>query len=242
MPAHIGKKMTKTFSSLLLATLAIFAISCNKEGEGGTGTIQGKIYKVNHPDDEYSLAADTIPGAKEDVFIVYGDDTFYGDDTEAGDDGTYRFRYLTPGEYTIYAYSELATGEKVAEKRTVTLKRGQTLDVEDIYIHRGKAYGTSMIRGRVSATYFDKNGDIVTTNAYEHRVYVKRLNDTYHIDDTRVGADGYYYFQKLLPDTYVVYTFGENADEVPYLVSDTVTVSATGEIYDAATLSIRLKA
>ena len=230
---------------IVTAAIAMAAMSlcgCNKEGEGGTGTIMGKLYKVNHPDDNYTLAADTMPAAKEDVFIVYGDDIFYGDDTEAGDDGTYRFKYLTPGDYTIFAYSELATGEKVAEKKTVTLKRGQTVTVDDIFIHRGKAYGTSMIRGRVRATYFDKNGDIMTSNAYEQRVYVKRLGDTYHIDDTRVGDNGYYYFQKLLPDTYVVYTFGDNADEIPYIVSDTVIVSTSGEIYEAKTLSIRLKA
>ena len=124
----------------------------------------------------------------------------------------------------------------------MTLKRGETLDVDDIYIHRGKAYGTSMIRGKVRATYFDKNGDIVTADAYEQRVYIKRLDESYHFDDTRVGESGYYYFQKLLPSTYVIYTFGQNADEVPVMASDTVTVDEAGKIYDAETLLIRLKA
>lgn len=233
------KKLT-TLITICITMLAV--ASCQKEGEGGTGTIQGKVFKVNHPDDDYNLSCDTMPAAKEDVFIVYGDEIVYGDDTEAGSDGTYRFKYLQPGEYTIFAYSELATGEKIAETKTVTLKRGETLDVDDIYIHRGKAYGTSMIRGKIRATYFDKNGDIVTADAYEQRVYIKRLDESYHFDDTRVGESGYYYFQKLLPSTYVIYTFGQNADEVPVMASDTVTVDEAGKIYDAETLLIRLKA
>lgn len=229
--------------SILALFLVIFALaSCNKEGEGGTGTIQGKVYKVIHDDDNFDMKADTIVAAKEDVYIVYGDDTFYGDDVKTGEDGTYRFQYLTPGEYTIYAYSKLATDERVAVKKTITLERGKTANVEDIYIHEGKAYGTSMIRGQVWATYFDKNGDIVTDAAYGQRVYIMRLGDQYYFDDTRVSENGYYYFQKLQPNTYVIYTYGEDANEVPVPVYDTVTVEQSGTIYDAAPIMIRLKA
>lgn len=221
----------------------LLLVSCNKdEGTGGTASIQGRVYKVIHNDDNFLLAADTIVAAKEDVFIVYGDDAYFGDDVETGEDGTYRFDYLTPGSYTVYAYSTLPSGEKVAVKQQASLRRGERLLLPDLYIHEGKAYGTSMLRGWVWATYFDKEGDVVRSNwAFDQRVYLQRLGEDYYFDDTRVGLDGLCYFQKLLPGTYVFYTFSQYPDETYYPVCDTVAVTSVGQIFDADTLRIRLK-
>ena len=92
---------------LLLVLLSAAAVSCNTgEGTGGTGAIEGTVYKVLHPDDNYNLEADTIIAAKEDVFLVYGTQGFYGDDAETDHTGLYRFDYLRPGTYTVYAYTE----------------------------------------------------------------------------------------------------------------------------------------
>ena len=218
--------------------------ACNKdEGVGGSATLEGKVYKVIHTDDDYDLSCDTIVAAKQDVFIVYGDDNFVGDDVETGEDGSYRFRYLTAGDYTVYAYSELASGERVAVKQTVSVGSGKTVSVPDIYIHTGKANGTSMVRGWLWCTWFDKNANTVRTGpALGERVYIQRLGEEYYFDDTRVGLGGVFYFQKLQPATYVVYAIGQLTDETPYAVSDTVTIDATGLIYTADTLNIRLKA
>ncbi len=236
--------MKKIFSLVSLLFVGLLLVSCNKdEGTGGTACIEGTVYKILHDDDNYDMSADTIKAAKQDVFIVYGDDTYIGDDVETDQNGTYRFKYLTPGTYTVYAYSLLATGERVAESTTVTVGRGETATAADIYINEGKAYGTSMIKGWVWCTYFDKNGDDVrSTWAYDQRVYIQRIEEDYHFDDTRVGLDGVYYFQKLQPGEYIIFTFAQNDDETPYVVSDTVTVEETGKIYQADTLSIRLKA
>ena len=57
-------------------------------------------------------------------------------------------------------------------------------------------------------------------------------------DDLRVGADGYYYFQQLLPGTYEVYTFTEDLNEVPSPVFQTVTVTEAGQVYDLELFSI----
>ena len=224
--------------------MAVVLSACNKnEGTGGSATVQGKVYKVIHADDDYDLSTDTVVAAKQDVFIVYGSEGYVGDDVETGDDGGYRFRYLTAGDYTVYAYSELASGEKVAVKHTVTVADGKTVDVPDIYIHTGKANGTSMVRGWVQCTWFDKNANTVRTGwALGERVYIQRMGEEYYFDDTRVGLGGEFYFQKLPPDTYVIYALGQYNDETPYAVYDTVSVDATGRIYDADTLNIRLKA
>lgn len=220
------------------------ATACNKdEGTGGTGTIIGHVYSVIHDDDNFLLSTDTIPAAKTDVYIVYGNDSFYGDNCKTGFDGSYRFQYLTPGNYTIYAYSSMPDGHLIAEQQTVTLGNGKSEEVPDIFIHTGKAYGTSMIRGWVQATYFDKNGDPIRTEwAYDHRIYIQRLGQDSYFDDTRIGLDGKYYFQKLQPDTYIIFTFAQNNDETPYPVYDTVVVDQTGVVVDADTLNIRIKA
>jgi hypothetical protein len=234
--------------ALGIAFLTTFA-ACNKdEGVGGTATIEGQVFKVLHPDDDYDLTADTIVAAKQDVFIVYGDDGFVGDDVETGEDGSFRFRFLTAGTYTVYAYSELATGERVAVKRTVTVKRGETATLDPIYIHSGKAYGTSMVKGWVRATWFDKDGYFLNSGwAYDQRVYIQRLGEPYYFDDVRVGLDGLFYFQKLQPDTYIVFTFGEDPSnssnvETPVPVCDTVVVEKSDTVYSVGIMNIYLKA
>ena len=237
-----------TLSLSLVAFGILFAGCNNDEGVGGSAAIQGSVFKVVHEDDDYDLSVDTLVAAKQDVFIVYGDDGFVGDDVETGEDGSFRFRFLTAGTYTVYAYSELATGERVAEKRSVTLGRGETVTLDPIYIHTGKAYGTSMVRGWVKATWFDKDGDYLNTGwAYGQRVYIQRFDEPYYFDDTRVGADGIFYFQKLPPDTYIVYTVGEDPTnaanmETPVLQADTVTVEQTDTVYTLGILNIYLKA
>lgn len=209
------------------ALLLALCWACNnKEGEGGTGTVQGYVKLIHHPDDDYNLNVDTLNASKTDVFIVYGDQPFYGDDVETGPDGMYQFEYLTPGEYTVFAYSTLATGEKVAVAETVTLERGQVAKVPTIYIHDGKSYGTSIIQGKVWAYYFHGASPRGSGWAYEHRVYLRKLGEAYHQDDVRVGLDGVFAFQKVLPGTYEVFTYTEDANEVPSPMIDTVTVGA----------------
>ena len=224
-------KMRKIVALFMSLALGLFiAVSCNShEGEGGTGTIQGFVKLIHHPDDDYQLNVDTMNAAKTDVFIVYGDDQFYGDDTETDPNGMYQFEYLTPGDYTVFAYSTLPSGERVAVAETVTLERGQVAQVPTIYIHDGKAYGTGIIEGTVWGMYFHNATYRGEGWAYEHRVYLRKLGDVYHQDDVRVGLDGIFAFQKVLPGTYEVITYTEDVNEVPSPMIDTVSVEA-GEI------------
>ncbi len=224
-----------------VCAVAFLLLGCSKgEGEGGSGVIEGKIMVVVHDNDNYNLTADTIVGAKVDVFIVYGDDVMYGDDMETGADGTYRFKYLKKGTYTIFAYSVLPSGEKIAVSETVELPAGSTVSVPTIYIHEGKAYGTSLVRGQVWANYIHNGSSRGSGWAYEHRVYIRRVGEPYHFDDVRVGYDGYYYFQQLEPGEYEVFTITEDTNEVPSIVSQYVTVSEAGQIYDVDLFTVTI--
>ena len=221
-------RMRRIITFLLgIALLSLPFVSCNShEGEGGTGTIQGYVRLVHHPDDDYQLHVDTLVAAKTDVFIQYGDDAFYGDDAETDPDGFYQFRFLTPGDYTVFAYSTLNTGERVAVKQRVNLEKGKTVEAPVLYIHDGKAYGTSIVKGKVWAMYFHNSEYRGEDWAYEHRVYLRKLGESYHIDDVRVGLDGVFAFQKVLPGSYEVITYTQDAQEVPSPLIDTITVEA----------------
>lgn len=218
---------------LALAMVTLLFTACNKgEGKGGTGTIQGYVKLVQHPDDDYQLHTDTVDAAKTDVFIVYGNDEFYGDDVETGPDGLYRFEYLRPGHYTVFAYSTLASGEKVAVSQSVDMPVGAVFKAPTIYIHDGKAYGTSIVKGKVHATYYHNGTYRGEGWAYEHRVYIRKAGQNLHFDDTRVGPEGEFVFQKLLPGDYEVFTVDESFNEVPSFIFQSIHVDEAGKVYE----------
>lgn len=218
---------------MALSASALMMPSCNKgPGEGGTGTVQGFVKLVHHPDDDYTLTPDTMVAAKTDVFIVYGDEAYFGDDAETNANGMYRFEYLRPGDYTVFAYSTLPSGEKVAVSEVVELQRGAIANVPTLYIHDGKAYGTSIVKGRVYASYYHNGSYRGEGWACEHRVYIRRVGDDIPFDDTRVGPDGYFAFQKLQPGEYEIYTVTQDFNEVPDFVFQTILVEEAGQVYE----------
>jgi len=86
---------------------------CNKiEGPGGAATIQGKLFVR-----EYNSAGSLMKeydGAGIDVYIIYGDDpdeTYFHDDIETSYDGTFKFRFLEPGNYRIFYYEDKTFNE-----------------------------------------------------------------------------------------------------------------------------------
>jgi hypothetical protein len=224
--------MTRILMTLL--ALALILPSCNKgPGEGGTGTLQGYVKLVHHPDDDYTLTPDTMAAAKTDVFIIYGNEVYFGNDVETGADGMYQFEYLRPGDYTVFAYSTLPSGEKVAVYESVNLQHGAVMNVPTLYIHDGKAYGTSIVKGRVHATYYHNGSYRGEAWACEHRVYIRRVGEDIPFDDTRVGPDGYFAFQKLQPGEYEVFTASDDiTTEIPDFVFQTVNVEEAGQIYE----------
>ena len=218
---------------LAIMAMVMLLTACNKgPGEGGTGTVRGYVKLVHHPDDDYTLTPDTLVAAKTDVFIIYGDEAYFGDDVETNAEGLYQFEYLLPGYYTVFAYSTLPSGEKIAVKETIKLERGAISQVPTLYIHDGKAYGTSIVKGRVHAAYYHNGSYRGEGWACEHRVYIRRVGEDIPFDDTRVGPDGYFAFQKLPPGEYEVFTVTQDFNEVPDFVFQTIMVEESGIVYE----------
>jgi hypothetical protein len=119
--------------------LAITLVSCEKgPGTGGTSKIRGKVI-IREYNGDFTIMRDEYPAAKEDVYLVYGDDYVYGDKFETGYDGAYEFNYLREGSYTVYAYSKdssnLITSEKIAIMQQVEITaKNQVVEVPDIII------------------------------------------------------------------------------------------------------------
>ena len=85
-------------------------VSCKKiEGEGGGSSISGDVLVWKRLYVQSNIADSvSYPGAQEDVYITYGSDDAYIDDkVECSYDGSFTFRYLQPGTYTVFGYSEI---------------------------------------------------------------------------------------------------------------------------------------
>ncbi|MFM7216397.1 MAG: hypothetical protein ACKO1U_00105 [Bacteroidota bacterium] len=94
---------------LLLVMASV--MSCKKDaGEGGTSEIKGRVLVYRY-DASLSAIVDTLPAAREDVYIIYGaGGSTYDDDFKVSYDGSYRFTGLQKGEYRLFAYSKDTTG------------------------------------------------------------------------------------------------------------------------------------
>ncbi len=129
-----------TFISLLLI-LGVFFAGCSKEaGEGGNSTIYGKVIAYNY-NVEFTNLRGIYPAPDEDVYIVYGNDRSYSERIKTNFEGVYEFKYLRPGDYTIYSYSKDSTLTIVSGIypviRNVTISRNkESVEVEDLKIFK----------------------------------------------------------------------------------------------------------
>lgn len=125
---------------ILLFCLVLFITSCKKEaGEGGNSSIKGRIWVKDYNATFTTLNAE-YAGADEDVYIIYGNNTSYGDKIKASPDGSFEFKYLRKGDYTIYVYSKDKTLTSPSGKVTMTVnatisKKKEVVDAGTITIY-----------------------------------------------------------------------------------------------------------
>ena len=101
--------MKKNFAALLLLILSSVLFSCAKdEGSGGNSSIYGKIITHDY-NAEFTSLKGIYPAADEDVFIIYGSDRSFSERIRTNYLGVYEFKFLRPGNYTVYAYSKDST-------------------------------------------------------------------------------------------------------------------------------------
>lgn len=125
---------------LLLTILALgVSTSCKKvEGSGGSAIIKGIIQEQ-----KYNALGNIIaeyPGSDQDVYLIYGTaDQFYDDDVKTSYDGSFMFKYLQKGTYTIFVYEDDATkpsGKNVIKETFDITEKGQIIDLDTINIRK----------------------------------------------------------------------------------------------------------
>jgi len=112
--------------------------SCKKEpGSGGKSTLYGKIL-VKDYNATFTLLQETYYSPGIWVYLIYGDDRDYSERIQTGYDGTWEFKYLRPGSYTVYALSKdstLQTNAQVPVIREVEIPSGRKeIEVPDLII------------------------------------------------------------------------------------------------------------
>ena len=200
----------KQYHLFYLLLLSFIFSSCNRdEGFGGSCSIEGYVYNVVHHNKNYSFSKDTIPAAEYRVYILAGENGAILDDIRANDKGMYRIDYLRKGTYPVYACSEYPNGTFRIEMKEVKAHKGLN-KAETIYVHTGKAFGTSIITGSVFATY-NHNGEFMDEGkAFGEKVYIKHAGEIAPFDDVDVGDMGIFAFDGILPGDYEIYVLDEN--------------------------------
>lgn len=131
----------KKNSLFLLIVLSTLVFSCAKEaGDGGNSTLFGKITAYDY-NAEFTELKGIYPAADEDVYLIYGEDRSYTQRVRTNYEGVYEFKYLRPGDYTIYAYSKdstltLPSGLYAVIRNVTITDNKQTVEVEDMKVFR----------------------------------------------------------------------------------------------------------
>lgn len=119
--------------------------SCKKQaGPGGTSSITGDIL-VRQYDLSFSSFDESYPGADEEIYIIYGDNISYSERIRSSYDGGFQFKYLRPGSYTIYVYSEDSAAIVGPPANPNAPKEAIVLDVEITEQHQDIDVGTLVI-------------------------------------------------------------------------------------------------
>jgi hypothetical protein len=112
----------------------IFVAACRKsEGQGGTSTIQGKIFIQDYNSSGNLQSVYFAPD--EDVYLIYGQDSVFGERTRTSYQGLYRFEGLQPGDYQVYAYSKCSNCPSAVSATILSVNipnKGEFLEVSTI--------------------------------------------------------------------------------------------------------------
>lgn len=131
--------MRLSYSIVVLALFASLLFqSCEKDaGEGGNSSIRGYVHVTDY-NSTFLVVQGEYPGADEYVYIIYGDNVSYGDRIRSGPDGTFEFKYLREGKYTLYVYQDDTTlsGQSVVARNVEITGKKQTVDAGRIDIKK----------------------------------------------------------------------------------------------------------
>ena len=233
----------------LLSFIIAAMVSCKKEpGDGGLATLEGSLYY-----NTYSPSGDfieKIPAAGENVYLTYGDNDPYDDRNDTYIDGTYQFKNLQKGSYTISAFSDCicpSGNEAVELSVEITNKKGST-QVSDIVVTKTLDYndGTATISGVIVQDEYNKDVPPTVDTSYvkpNENVFIVYGNDSAYFDKVKTNGLGFFQFTGLLKGSYRVYAFSDcsinmNCPDGIEEEDASVIISINGESINIGTITI----
>ena len=208
-------------TGFILVFLVPWISSCkNTEGQGGTGSISGRISEHFYNDD-YTRLLFTRGATDEDVFIIYGEDNVPGDRVRTGLSGDFRFTYLYPGTYYIFYSSEDSSSvpdNEWTEPIKVSLGNGEDQDLGELVKITALDFdeGYATISGVVKEIKY-VNGSVwpnlvveYVDYAHEHEIYLTYGKHEYYDERIRTQDNGYFEFRNLIPGDYRIFLYSED--------------------------------
>ncbi len=251
---------TTKWLAIGLVSFLTAVTSCKKEaGTGGKTTLSGKLLGTYICEDDSSILAADIAVPDERIYISYGATGELDDDVRTAPDGSFKFKYLQPGKYSIITYSECLTcptGKEEIIQEIEIPKKEDELQLETTNVTRytgrvchiavgaGKG-GIATLKGKLIAVYIDDkdiNDTLGIVGQPDTRVYIVYGDGTTQSDDVRSSADGSFEFTELNPGKYTVYSMSEcktiNCPSGLIQVSKSVVISSTDTEVDSGELTV----
>jgi hypothetical protein len=232
------------FFFLVLASCLLFASCEQQEGEGGLNTIEGYVYIQNLSPTLHKIGT-PYPAVDEDVFIKYGNSITIDDDEPTSDNGYFEFKFLTPGDYSLFVKSDdtvlFNNQQDIIISRTVNFsKKEQIASLDTIFIYNHLDYndGTAIITGSVTRTIYYEDFPGVKDSllpARDKEVYIKDVSESGIVDRIRTADDGTYKIPNIIPGEYYVYTITEIRPPADLTALEDSTVGMYISVHDTTT-------
>ena len=123
----------KSLNILVICLIGLTLFSCVKtEGVGGGGHVKGYVFGKKFNSLGTLISSYDMQDA--DVYIIYGDDEFkaFDDRARTSYDGSFEFKYLKKGTYTIFTYSKCVTCGGADSAVFATVKVNEKNEVIDV--------------------------------------------------------------------------------------------------------------
>lgn len=209
----------------------LILISCTKqEGEGGLASIEG-VVMVQNVNPLLEKVGDLYRATDEKVFISYGSNEFVDNDVSTSPEGKFIFNYLTPGDYSVFVYSDDTTlynsAENMVVKKQISIKnKKEKAKLDTVIIYKFVDYndGVATVSGVINQIeYFD--GTTIkkdTIFAQNEDVFLQFADNSKILERARTSFDGSYSFSDLIPGSYKIFVLSDD----PYAVEKLVLTSS----------------
>lgn len=205
----------------------LILFSCTKqEGEGGLASIEG-VVMVQNVNPLLEKVGNLYKATDEKVFISYGNNVFVDNDVSTSPDGKFIFSYLTPGDYSIFVYSDDTTvynsSENMVVKNQIHIKdKKEKAKLDTVIIYKFVDYndGIAIVSGVINQIeYFD--GTTIkkdTISAQNEDVFLQFADNSKILERARTSFDGSYSFSDLIPGNYKIFVLSDDPFAVEKLV------------------------